>query len=53
MQNEDKEHIREKLLESTDHGIGPSIAKVVLSALEGIPVAGSIIGASITAWSAE
>jgi len=38
LQNEDKEHIREKLLESAEYRIEPSVAKVV---------PGSIIGASV------
>jgi len=31
--------------------IGPSVAKVILSALGGVPVVGSLIGATGTAWS--
>lgn len=42
---------KQEILDSLDNGIGSSVAKVVLSALGGIPVVGSIIGVAGTAWS--
>lgn len=51
MQFEEKNKLKTELLDYSDHVIGSSVAKVVLSALGGIPVAGSIIGAAGTAWS--
>ncbi|GAB6928235.1 hypothetical protein JCM10914A_22180 [Paenibacillus sp. JCM 10914] len=40
-----------KLFETLDSGLAPSVAKVVLSALGGIPIAGSVAGAAGAAWS--
>ncbi|WP_175560656.1 hypothetical protein [Paenibacillus sp. NAIST15-1] len=34
LQNEDKEHIREKLLKSAEYRIGSSVAKEVLAAMD-------------------
>lgn len=43
--------VKQDLLQKMESGIGNSVARVVLSALGGIPVAGSFIGAAGTAWS--
>jgi hypothetical protein len=47
----EKNSAKTELFESSDHGISSSVAKVVLSALSGLPVVGSFIGAAGTAWS--
>lgn len=51
MISEEKNRLKEELIDSSDKGITPSVAKVVLSALGGIPLVGSVIGAAGTAWS--
>lgn len=51
MSIDEKSRIRTELLDSSDRGISSSAAKVVLSALGGIPVIGSFVGAAGTAWS--
>ncbi|WP_052310076.1 hypothetical protein [Paenibacillus senegalensis] len=43
--------IKQELLQTVESGIGNSVARVVLSALGGIPAAGSLIGAAGVAWS--
>lgn len=42
---------KSEFLDSLDNGVRSSVAKVVLSALGGVPVVGSLIGAAGTAWS--
>lgn len=43
--------LREQLIDSINPSTATSISKVALSALGGIPIAGSILGATGTAWS--
>lgn len=51
MIDDEKQNIKNQLLDSSDSRVGPSVAKVVLSVLGGIPIAGSLIGVAGTVWS--